>query len=61
MQYIVSMAVESRISIEVEADNFMDAQEAALGKFVSSDLRRMKVVGFHAVNAESETGKFQDY
>lgn len=59
MKYIVSLAVDGRIDVEVEADNFEDAKEKA--SLDSVDLRTMDCVGYKAVNAEDENGVFRDY
>jgi len=61
MKYTVSIAVDGRLDIEVEADSFSDAKAKALVKFGYVDLEKMDVVNYDAVNAESETGEFEDF
>lgn len=61
MKYTVSIAVDGRIDIDVEADSFEQAKDKAIDAFRDADITEMEVVGGQAVNAESETGEFQDY
>ena len=62
-KYIVSMAVDGRIDVEVEAENIHDAWEAADMAFCDADLSEMEVVGSTPVNISSaETGELlEDY
>lgn len=61
MKYTVSIAVDGRIDIDVEADSFEQAKDKAIDAFRDADLTEMEVVGGQAVNAEDETGEFRDY
>lgn len=61
MKYTVSIAVDGRIDVEVEADSFEDAKDKAIEAFRDVDLSKMEVVGGEAVNAEDENGEFKDY
>lgn len=61
MKYTVSIAVDGRIDIDVEADSFEQAKDKAIDAFRDADLAQMEVVGGQAVNAEAETGEFRDY
>lgn len=61
MEYIVSIAIDGRIDIQVEANSFEEAREKALASVGDADFDTLDVVGSKAVNAESETGEFIDY
>lgn len=61
MRYIVSVAIEGRLDVEVEADNFEQAQYKAIFEAGMNDWNRMELVGCHSVNAEDENGEFRDY
>ena len=61
MKYYVSIAVDGRIEVEVEADNFDEAKEKACIDFYDADLRNLDCIEWHAVNAEDENGEFVDY
>ena len=58
-KYTVSVAIDGRIDINVEADSFEDAKSKI--SLIDIDLRNMECVGFRAVNAEDENGVFEDY
>lgn len=62
MKYFVSVAVDGRLDIEVEANSFEEAKERAElldGKY---DWNMLEIVShLTAVNAEDETGKSIDY
>ena len=61
MKYVVSIAVDGRIDVEVEASSFEEAQSRALDEFANADLTEMEVVGRKAVNAEDVDGNFRDF
>lgn len=61
MKYTVSIAVDGRIDVEIEAESFEDAKEKALLEVCDSDLDSMEFIGTQAVNAEDENGIFKDY
>ena len=61
MKYVVSIAVDGRIDVEVEANSFEEAQGKALNKFADADLSEMEVRGRKAVNAEDNDGNFRDF
>lgn len=61
MKYIVSVAIDGRLDVEVEADNFEAAKENARYEFGNYDWNMMELVNVHAVNAEDENGIFVDY
>lgn len=56
MKYTVSMAVDGRIDIEVDAENALDARVKAREAFATADLSRMTIVGSDAVNCSDEDG-----
>lgn len=56
MKYTVSVAIDGRIDVNVEADSFEDAKSKI--SLIDIDLRNMECVGFRAVNAEDENGVF---
>ena len=59
MKYTVSVAIDGRIDVNVEADSFEDAKSKI--SLIDIDLRNMECVGCRAVNAEDENGVFEDY
>ena len=56
MKYTVSIAVDGRIDIEVDANNKDEAREKALDAFANADLSKMEVVGTSAVNCSDDDG-----
>ena len=61
MKYVVGIAVDGRVYIEVEADDFADAREKANNIFMELDLEPLECIDWHNVNAEDENGNFIDY
>lgn len=61
MKYIVSVAVDGRLSIEVEAENFKQAESKAILAARDNDFNTMEYINLIAVNAEREDGIFEDY
>lgn len=63
MKYNVSLAIDGRIDIEVDAPDWETAKTKAIDKFHtdSIDMACIEIVGTSAVNAEREDGAFQDY
>ena len=59
MRYDVSLAVDGRVTVSVDADTFDEAKQKATLDDV--DLSAMEVIGYSAVNAENEKGEFKDY
>ena len=57
--YIVSLAVDGRVEVEVEADSFKDAFEKARNE--SYDPEDAEVVDLNPVNATDEKGEMRDY
>lgn len=62
-KYIVSMAVDSRLDVEVEANSPDEAFEAAKTAFLDADISKAEVVDAHPVNcSDGETGeRIKDY
>ncbi len=61
MEYNVSIAIDGRINIKVNADNPNEAKENALQAFGSANIGDVECIGFHAVNAEDSNGNLTDY
>ena len=61
MKYIVSVAIDARIDVEVEADSFEEARSKAKIEAAYDDWNNLSYVSFDAVNAEREDGEFKDY
>ncbi len=61
MKYTVSVAVDSRIDVEVEADSFEEARVKAKDVARDVDLNIVTYCEFEPVNAESEDGVFRDF
>ena len=57
--YIVSLAVDGRVEVEVEADSFKDAFEKA--RNAPYDPEDVEVVDLKPVNATDEHGTMEDY
>lgn len=61
-KYNVSMAVDLRVDVEVEANSFTEAFEKAKLQVSDVDLNLMgDWVDSEPVNAEREDGAFEDY
>ena len=61
MKYTVGIAVDGRVYIEVEANDFSEAKEKANDIFMDLDLGQLECVEWHNVNAEDEDGNMIDY
>ena len=61
MKYGVGIAVDGRVYIEVEANDFADAKEKANDIFMDLDFGQLECIDWHNVNAEDENGNFIDY
>ena len=61
MKYIVSVAIDGRIDVEVEADSFEKAEYLAILELGNANWSTMELVGCKSVNAEDENGTFIDY
>ncbi len=61
MKYTVSIAIDGRVDVVVEADSFEKARDEACTKMCELELGELECIGWHAVNAEAENGVFKDY
>jgi len=62
MKYTVSMKVDGRIDVEVEAANPDEAKMAANVAFMEADLSNMEIVDAEPVNCSDESGNIvKDY
>lgn len=61
MKYNVTLAVEGRLTIEVEATSFRNAKDKAMDAFSDANIGDIECVGLTAVNAESNDGVFVDF
>lgn len=61
MKYIVSVAIEGRIDVEVEADDIEEARQKAIHEAGNTDWNCMDLVDCTPVNAEDEHGVLIDY
>lgn len=59
MKYTVSLKLDCRVDVEVEADSFEEAFEKAGG--AEYDWNKVEVVGDGVVNATDEKGVLKDY
>lgn len=59
MEYTVSMKVDGRVDVTVEAPSFKEAFEKA--RNVCYEPRQVVVVGFDPVNATDANGNMEDY
>lgn len=58
-KYTVSLALDCRVDVDVEADSFAEAFEKAKSAGYNWDL--IEVVGDKPVNATDENGNMEDY
>lgn len=54
MKYIVSMAIDGRVEVEVNAESVKDAFQKA--NLFGVDMSKMDIVGSHPVNCSDEDG-----
>ena len=59
MKYIVSVKVDGRIDLEVEADSANEAFEKVKG--MDFPMSKVQCVGAEPVNCEDENGNLTDY
>lgn len=57
MKYVVHMAVDGVLDLEVEAENPDVAYAEALADFDGADLSKLEVVGARPVHCEDGTGE----
>lgn len=58
-KYTVSLALDCRVDVEVEADSFDEAFEKAKSR--TYDWNKVEVVGDKPVNATDENGNMENY
>ena len=58
-KYTVSLSLDCRVDVEVEADSFEEAFRKA--DKAGYDWNKVEVVGFDPVNATDENGNMEDY
>lgn len=58
-KYTVSLALDCRVDVDVEADSFADAFEKAESTVYDWD--KVEVVGGKPVNATDKNGNMEDY
>lgn len=58
-KYTVSLALDCRVDVEVEADSFAEAFEKS--RLEQYDWNKVEVVGDKLVNATDENGNMEDY
>lgn len=61
MKYYVGIAVDGRVYVEVEAENFDEAADKANDIMCEVNLGQLECISWGVVNAEDENGKFKDY
>lgn len=54
MKYIVSMAIDGRVDVEVRARSVAEAFRKA--SLIDADMNKMDIVGSHPVNCSDEDG-----
>lgn len=59
MKYTVSVAIDARMDVAVEAESFEEAKTKA--QLEASDCSNEEWISVKAVNAEDENGNFIDY
>lgn len=62
MKYIVSIAVDGRIDVEVNANSLEEARELAEKEFYyTADIGELDCIGHKVVNATDENGVLTDF
>ena len=61
MKYYVTLAVDTRINIEVEANNLEDAEAKAQEEFMEVDIGDLDYADSFVVSVEDENGVFVEY
>lgn len=60
-KYVVSVKIDGRLDVEVDAESFEAAKELAVLNAGEQDWNRIEAVDIEAVNAEDENGEFRDF
>lgn len=61
MKYYVTLAVDTRINIEVEANNLEEAEVKAQEEFMEVDIGDLNYADSFVVSVEDENGIFVEY
>lgn len=61
MKYYVTLAVDTRINIEVEANNLEEAEVKAQEEFMEVDIGDLNYADSFVVSVEDENGVFVEY
>lgn len=61
MKYYVTLAVDTRINIEVEANNLEEAEVKAQEEFMEIDIGDLNYADSFVVSVEDENGVFVEY
>lgn len=61
MKYYVTLAVDTRINIEVEANNLEEAEVKAQEEFMEIDIGDLDYADSFVVSVEDENGVFVEY
>jgi len=61
MKYIVSLAVDGRVDVNVEAPNVKIAKEKALQAFIGVNIGDIELINVSPVNATDEDDNITDY
>lgn len=61
MKYYVTLAVDTRINIEVEANNLEEAEAKAQEEFMEVDIGDLNYADSFVVSVEDENGVFVEY
>lgn len=61
MKFYVSIAIDGRYEAEVDAENFKNAKEKAIKKYIDADFSELECINCKHINAEREDGEFKDY
>lgn len=61
MKYYVTLAVDTRINIEVEANNLEEAEVKAQEEFMEVDIGDLDYADSFVVSVEDENGVFVEY
>ena len=61
MKYIVSVAIDGRMDVEVEAGSIREAREKALFAAADADFNAIDFISLNAVNVTDEEGNLTDY
>ena len=61
MKYTVSLAIDGRVDVDVDADNAETAKDKALGALMDIDVGNVELIHVSAVNATDENDNLTDY